>query len=189
MKKTGMNHQQWINQNLGIMDRQVRTIIGTLMIATPMFAVPETMGLWSILMLAAIPVLTTAIIGWDPLYALINRTTYVKSEEDIQQRNWSYANIGIIDRGIRFGIGITMLYALMTMGTMTTEMAFTLLAIPLIFSAITAWDPIYAALAINSFGSRVDVEAAEPDVSEQTLAEHYEFPVPQQSTRHYLNAA
>ena len=189
MKKPGLKQRQRFNQNLGFMDRQVRTTVGTLMIATPMFAVPETMGLWSILMLAAIPVLTTAIIGWDPLYALMNRSTYVKSEEDIQPRNWSYANIGIIDRGIRFGIGITLLYALMTMGAMTTEMAFALLAIPLIVSAMTAWGPVFAALTINSFGSRADVQAAEPDVTVRTLAEYYEFPMAQKSTRHYSNAA
>ena len=189
INRSVMKQRQRFSQNLGFMDRQARTTIGTLMIATPMFAVPETMGLWSILVLAAIPVLSTAIIGWDPLYELMEKTTYVTHEENIQQSNWSCANIGIIDRGIRFGVGLTLLYALMRMGTMTTEMALTLLAIPLIVSAITAWDPICAALKINSFGSRIDVEAAEPDVDRQTLAEYYEFAIPQQSTRHYLNAA
>lgn len=189
MKSSGMKQRQWFSQNLGFTDRQLRTVVGTLMITIPMFAVTGTMGLWSILVIAAIPVLTTAIIGWDPLYALMEKTTYVACEEDIQQRNWSYANIGIIDRAIRLGIGVTLLYALLTIGAMTADMVLTLMAIPLIASAITAWDPIYATLGINSFGSRMDVEAAEPEASEQTLAACFEFPQQPTSQKVYPRAA
>jgi len=179
MKTSGMIQLRWFNQNLGFTDRQLRTVIGTLMITIPMFTVPETLGLWSVLILAAIPVLTTAIIGWDPLYAVLDKTTYVAHEEEIHQRHWSYANIGIIDRGLRFGVGFILLYALLTMSEMTSAMVITFIAIPSIVSAITAWDPIYALFGINSFGSRHDVEAAEPEANDKTLAACYEFPQPQ----------
>lgn len=176
MKTFGLKQRLSFCQNIGFNDRQLRMVIGTLMIAMPMFAIPGTLGLWSISMLAAIAVITTAIVGWDPLYSLLGKTTYFTHEEEIQQRKWSYANIGIIDRAVRAGVGLTLLYALMTMSTMTTDMAFALMGIPLIVTAITAWDPIYATMGINSFGSKTDVEAAEPEANEQTLAELYEFP-------------
>lgn len=189
MKNLGMIQRQWSSQNVGFMDRQLRAVVGTLMITIPMFTVTEAIGLWSIVILAAIPVLTSAIIGWDPLYALMDKTTHIPNEDDIQQRGWSIANIGIFDRAIRLGVGITMLYALLTMSAMTVDMVFTLMAIPLIVSAITAWDPIYAALGINSLGSRIDVEAAEPEASEETLAACYVFPQPATSNKAYSRAA
>ena len=48
MKSSEMKQRQGFYQNLGFMDRQLRTVIGTLMIATPMFAGTETMELWSV---------------------------------------------------------------------------------------------------------------------------------------------
>jgi hypothetical protein len=189
MMTTASLERQRLSQNLGITDRQIRALIGTLMLAIPMFGVTGTLGLWSILMLASIPVLVTAIIGWDPLYAVIGKSTYQRQEEDIQQRHWSNANMSIFERGIRLGIGIAMLGAMMAVPSMTLEMAFALLAIPLIATAITAWDPLYAAMRINSFGSKFDVEAAEPGINENTLAEYYEFPQPRKHSDQYSKAA
>jgi len=168
--------QQRLRQNLGFADRQIRAIIGTLMLATPVIINPETLGLWSILMLASIPLLVTAIMGWDPIMALTGKSTYEYRSEDIHQRHWANANIGIIERSIRLVIGLAMVTALMGIPAMNGDMVLALLAIPLIVTAITAWDPLYAAMSMNSFGSRSDVEAAEPGMSETTLAEYYEFP-------------
>ena len=159
------------------------------MITMPAFMVPETLGLWSIPMLAAIPLLATAIIGWDPLYAYLDKSSYVSNGEDIQQSNWSSANLGVIDRGIRMGVGLAMLYALLTMTTMTAGMVLTLLAIPLIMSAIIAWDPVYALLGINSFASRTDVKAAELEPNDQVLAELYKCPEPAGNDRFIPQAA
>lgn len=181
--------RQRLRQNLGFADRQVRAVIGTLMIAAPAIAVPETLGAWSILMLASVPLLTTAIMGWDPLYAMMDKSTYEYRSEDIHQRHWTHANMGIIERGIRLGIGSMMIAALFAMPSMSAGMGFTLMAIPLIVTAITAWDPIYAAMGLNSFGSRSDVEAAEPGISENTLAEYYEFPQTRTHTQEYVKAA
>ena len=181
--------RQRLRQNLGFADRQIRAVIGTLMLATPVFAVPDTMGLWSILMLASIPVMITAITGFDPIFAVRGKSTYEGRSEDIQQRHWTNANIGIIERGIRLGIGLALLAALMGVPEMTGGIALTLMAIPLIVTAITAWDPFYAALNSNSLGSRIDVEAAEPGMSEQTLAEYYELPQHRADSDQYVKAA
>ena len=189
MKISTLLERQRLGQNLGITDRQIRTIIGTLMLATPIFTVTGALGLWSISILASIPILVTAIIGWDPLYAAIGKSSYESQSEDIQQRHWTNANIGIVERCIRLGAGIMLLTALMGMPAMSANMAFTLLAIPLIVSAITAWDPFYAVMGINSFGSRSDVEAAEPGINEKTLTEYYEFPQPRKHSDQYSKAA
>ena len=188
MIKAGTTQMRF-KQNLGFNDRQLRLVFGTLMLVAPMFAAPESVGLWAVLMLAGIPVITTAIIGWDPVYALLSKTTFVERAEDIKQRNWSYANMGIIDRSMRVGAGAVMLYALMTMDAMTASLALTLFAIPLIATATIAWDPLYAMFGINTFGSRTDVEAAEPQVEEQTLATLYIIPEEVRSKDSYVKAA
>jgi hypothetical protein len=181
MKTSTLNERQRAgrstpSKNLGFADRQTRAVIGTLMLATPMLAIQGTLGLWSILMLGAIPVLITAITGWDPLYAAMGKSTYESQSEDIQQRHWTHPNVGIVERGIRLGAGLIMLSTLLGMPLMNADIALALLAIPLIVTAITAWDPLYAAMSVNSFGSRLDVEAAEPGINEKSLAEYYEFP-------------
>jgi len=172
--------------NLSFSDRQFRFVIGATTIAVALImspeTSPETMGIWSIVMLASIPFITMAITGWDPVYAMLGKSNYVEGEEDIQQRTWSCPNIGAIDRAVRFGAGLILMAALLTTNTMEADMVFTLLAIPLIITSITAWDPLYAALGINSFASHVDAEAAEPDASKQTLAACYVFPQQKNST-------
>ena len=189
MKTSAMLERQMLSQNIGFHDRQIRATVGTLMIITPMFATPETLGYWSLVLLASIPMMTTAITGWDPVYAVIGHSTYRNQEDDIHQRHWTYANMGIIDRSIRLGAGLAMLYALMTMTSMSTGMAFSLLAIPLMVTALTAWDPIYAAVGINSLGSRLDIKVAEPETSEKTLATYYVLPRPAQHREQFAKAA
>lgn len=164
--------------NLSFSDRQVRFVIGATMIAGTLVVMPETIGMWSIALLASIPFIAMAINGWDPLYALIGKSAYVEGEEDIQQRSWTCPNVGIIDRAVRAGVGMVLLATLLTMNVMTAELVVTLLAIPLVTSAIIAWDPLYAMLGINSFASKIDVETAELDASEQTLGACYVFPQP-----------
>jgi len=145
--------------------------------------------LWSVMLLASIPFITMAITGWDPLYAIAGKTAYVEGEEDIQQRSWTSTNLGAIDRVVRLGAGAVLIATLMTMNTMQSDLIITLFAIPLIVTAIIAWDPFYALMNINSFASRVDVETAEPDTSEQTLGTFYVFPESEFDSTSYRRAA
>jgi hypothetical protein len=189
MKTATAMQRSIMSSNLSFSDRQIRFVIGATMIAATLIAMPETLGMWSIVLLGAIPFITMAITGWDPVYAMLGKSTYVEGEEDIQQRSWTCPNVGTIDRGVRLGAGLMLMYALLTMSTMQADMVITLFAIPLIVSAITAWDPIYAMLGINSFASQVDVEAAEPEASEQTLAACYSLPQRQPASTGYPRAA
>ncbi|KPJ91887.1 MAG: hypothetical protein AMJ53_10500 [Gammaproteobacteria bacterium SG8_11] len=176
MSKLDATQQRFMDPNLSFTDRQIRFVIGAIMIGSVLFVASAPMGMWSLVALASIPFIASAIIGWDPLYAIAGKSTYMQGEEDIQQRCWTCANIGTIDRAVRFGIGLMLIASLLTMNAMQVGMAITLLSIPLIVTAITAWDPIYAALGINSFSSRGDVQAAESDASEKTLVACYIFP-------------
>ncbi|WP_455222761.1 YgaP family membrane protein [Kaarinaea lacus] len=178
-----------MDTNLSFSDRQIRFVIGATMIAGTLVTMPETLGMWSIVLLGSIPFISMAITGWDPVYAMLGKSTYVEGEEDIQQRSWTCPNVGTVDRGVRLGTGLLLIYALMTMSAMHADMIITLFAIPLIVSAITAWDPFYAMLGINSFASQVDVAAVEPDASEETLAACYEFPQRRSTSADYPQAA
>ncbi|WP_455208697.1 YgaP family membrane protein [Kaarinaea lacus] len=189
MKTSTAIQRDFMSPNLSFSDRQFRFVIGASMVAAGIIVTPETMGMWSIVLLASIPFITMSITGWDPLYAILGKSTRVEGEEDIQQRSWTCPNVGTIDRAVRFSIGLMLLASLLTMTTMQADMVFTLLAIPLIVTAITAWDPFYAALGTNSFASRIDVEAAEPDASEQTLGACYIFPHRQRTSADLSRAA
>lgn len=168
--------QDFFDQNVGSMDRQVRLVIGIAIIMAVLLNQPESLGAWNLALLASIPVIASAILGWDPLYAVLGKSNYVPEEEDIHQRSWTYSNLGIIDRSLRLVLGALIIVEVLSMGDSPMHAALALLAIPLITSAIIAWDPIYALFNLNSFAARVDAEVAEPGASEQTLAKYYEFP-------------
>ena len=189
MKTSTAMKRSMMQPNLSFSDRQVRFVIGATMIAGTLIVSPTTMGMWSFVLLASIPFITMAITGWDPLYAIAGKSAYIEGEEDIQQRSWTCPNLGTIDRAVRFGAGSVLMATLLTMGVMQAELVITLLAIPLIITAITAWDPLYAALGVNSFASRIDVETAELDADEKTLGTCYSFPHSGRSQTQYSRAA
>jgi len=184
MNKSQLASQPISNENVGFFDKQIRVAIGAAMIIAVLMNSPETMGAWKLLLLASIPVIASAILGWDPLYALMGKSTYVPKEEEIQQRDWTYSNVGIIDRGIRFAIGILLLADALTMANMPINAIMALMSIPFIVTAIIAWDPIYALFKLNSFAMKADAEIAEPGASDQSLARYYEFPnLPEQNLK------
>lgn len=176
MKTSTAMKRSIMTPNLSFADRQIRFVLGATMIAATLIVTPETMGMWSIIALASIPFIAMAIVGWDPLYAIAGKSAYVEGEENIQQRSWTCPNIGAIDRAVRLGAGMVLMATLLTMSVMQVDLIVTLLAIPLVVTAITAWDPIYAALGVNSFASRIDVETAELDADEKTIGACYSFP-------------
>ena len=189
MKTSTAMERNYMEPNLSFSGRQVRFVLGAAMIAGTLIIAPETVGMWSIVLLASIPLIAMAVVGWDPLYAIAGKSAYVEGEEDIQQRSWTCPNIGAIDRAVRLGAGMVLIAVLMTMSAMQVELIVTLFAIPLIVTAITAWDPIYAALGINSFASRIDVKTAELDANEQTLGACYTFPQRKRSSVAFPRAA
>jgi hypothetical protein len=162
--------------NLGITDREVRVLVGAGMIAAVMFYSPTPIGLWSVLALAAVPFVITGMIGWDPLYTLLGLNTDKQQDEQIHQRGWKLGNVGMFDRVIRIALGAGLIGFTMS-GTFTgVEVIAALVAVPLIVTALIAWDPLYAMIDINTFASRHDVELANAELREETVAKLYDFP-------------
>ena len=189
MSMSTARQRHFMEPNLSFTGRQIRFVLGAAMVVSVLFVEPQAMEMWSLVALASIPFIASAIVGWDPFYAITGKSTYVEGEENIQQRCWTCANMGTIDRVVRAGIGFMLIASLLSMQTMQADMALTLFSIPLIVAAITAWDPIYAVLGINSFSSRIDIEAAEPDANANTLAACYTFPQRRHASVTYSQAA
>jgi hypothetical protein len=141
-----------------------------------MIAAPAPLGLWGLAALIAIPVIASGIIAWDPVHALFGINRYNATEGEIQQRSWSCPNVGTVDRIARLGVGMVLLATAFSGTEIVWQSITALLAIPVIMSAIMAWDPLYALAYTNTFASKSDVRTAEPDLEEATLAKFYHFP-------------
>ncbi len=164
------------HNNLGTTDREIRVVVGASMIAAVMLYSPTSIAVWPVLALIAIPFVITGLIGWDPFYGLLGINTDKQHDEDIHQRNWAFSNVGMLDRVFRF-IGGSALIGLTLSGELVGwELMASLAAVPVIISAIIAWDPFYALTNSNTFASRHDVEMANTELRKETLAQLYDFP-------------
>lgn len=67
--------KRYMSRNMSDGDRAIRTLIGAILIGAVMISNGATLAWPGVLILLAIPLLITAIIGWDPLYALMNINT------------------------------------------------------------------------------------------------------------------
>jgi hypothetical protein len=162
--------------NISYQDRQVRILAGSALIVALMLFAPTPIGFWGLAALIAIPVVATGIIAWDPFYALFGVNRYSDMEGEIQQRSWTCPNIGMVDRIARVAVGILLLATAFTSQEIAWQSLTALLAIPVIMSAIMAWDPLYALAYTNTFASKSDVQSADPDLEEKTLVKFYRFP-------------
>jgi Inner membrane protein YgaP-like, transmembrane domain len=59
--------------NVGNVDKVVRYVAGAILIGITLAISPENMGWTVLLALISIPIVISAIIGWDPLYALFQK--------------------------------------------------------------------------------------------------------------------
>lgn len=71
-----MNTTHWhfdINPNVGNIDRLVRYVACAALIGTVLVLTPTPAGWTNLLLLTAIPIVISAIVGWDPVYALFQK--------------------------------------------------------------------------------------------------------------------
>ena len=176
MRNLSQNMQNMFAPNISYESREIRILTGSAMIIALMLTAPTPVGLWGLAALIAIPVIASGIIAWDPVYALFGINRYSDAEGEIQQRRWSCPNVGTVDRIARFGVGILLLATAFTSSEIVWQSITTLLAIPVIMTAILAWDPLYALAYTNTFASKSDVQSADPELKEATLAKFYRFP-------------
>ncbi|KPJ94043.1 MAG: hypothetical protein AMJ53_06095 [Gammaproteobacteria bacterium SG8_11] len=167
-----------LSPNISYEGREVRILTGSALIVALLVAAPTPLGLWGISALIAIPLIASGITAWDPLHALFGINHYSETEGEIQQRSWSCPNVGTVDRITRFGVGVLLLGTAFTSTEIVWQSITALLAIPVMMSAIMAWDPFYALAYTNTFASKSDVKSADPELEEATLAKFYDFPSP-----------
>jgi len=169
--------QSRLSPNISYEGREIRILTGSAMIVTFMLAAPVPVELWGVTALIAIALIGSGIIAWDPLHAVLGVNHYNAAEGEIQQRSWSCPNVGTVDRIARLGIGILLLGTVFNGAEIVWQSIAVLLAIPVIMTGIIAWDPLYALAHANTFASKSDVQSADPDQQESTLAKFYRFPV------------
>lgn len=71
MKKTIWHYD--LNPNIGTIDKSIRYVVGAALIGVMLTVAPSPVGWLVILPLVAIPILISAISGWDPFYALFQK--------------------------------------------------------------------------------------------------------------------
>jgi len=159
-----------MNPNLSFTDREFRCILAAVLILGVLLSEPAPLGYWSLMILASIPVITTAIVGWDPLYTLLGISTKHSGDHDLLQRDWSFANVGALDRVARFSMsGTIIVTVLVGNGAFWAS----LLAAPIMLTAIMAWDPFYALADVNTLASKT-VAAESEEVNEDELPQYYQ---------------
>jgi hypothetical protein len=172
----------YLTPNMSFTDRELRIVVGSAAIIALLLVAPSPVGLWGLAALLAVPVIVSGIIAWDPIYALIGFNRYDEASGEIHQRNWSASNVGALDRVVRFAVGGALIAFTLASTTIELQAISALIAIPIIMTAILAWDPLYALGNVNTFASKEDVEQTDSELNDSSLVKLYEFPNPKPST-------
>jgi hypothetical protein len=160
MNKQAMLKYEWFKSNVGFIDRELRLIIGSVVLLAIMVASPLMTLSSAIVMLAMVPVIISGITGWDPLYALVGISSQ-HNEENIEQRDWACPNVGTVDRIARLTIGVALIIATLMGVTQTTA---AIVAVPLVLSALIAWDPFYAMMRVNTIASTAELKSTDLEI-------------------------
>ena len=62
-----------LEPNIGNIDKSIRYAVGVLLLAVILLINTPTLGWYVLFPLIAIPVIVSAYVGWDPLYALFQK--------------------------------------------------------------------------------------------------------------------
>lgn len=132
-----------VKPNVGTVDRYLRLLLATSLIATPMVYEGAHPELVALLALAAIPVMFTVISQWCPVYGYFHTHSIATQN---RSRKFHSSNVGPMDAMVRYLLGAVLIASTMLFaGIHTPWMVLpALVAIPLINSAILRWDPLYA---------------------------------------------
>ena len=137
-------------KNMGDGDRVIRVLIGALLTGYTMGLNIEPLGWFSVLPLLAIPVVMTAIMGWDPLYSLANFST--SKSTSVTTLGFMASNLGKTDTIVRYVVGSAMLVATLLFSPVPIGLValIPLAAAILILTSIAGWDPIYATFRLDT---------------------------------------
>ena len=153
--------------NVGNGDRLIRyftggALLGLFMVYTA--ASNRYDELLATLALVSIVVISTAIIRWDPLYALLRINTVARTWKKSRK---FMANVGVTDRIVRLAIGSAMIsgFAMFSPTPVGWTAILPLLAIPVIVTAITGWCPIYSVTRVSTASRRHKAKVLRPTFS------------------------
>lgn len=142
--------------NIGSLDRLARFGLGMVLIGIGLVG-QEPLGATVIMMLVAIPLVISAVMAWDPVYALLKlRTATLRAPPPEGYPGYeASANEGPLmswlDRIGRFGLGAALL-SVTLLGNVPVEWSVgaALASIPIIMTGVTGWDPLYHLLGIRT---------------------------------------
>lgn len=175
-----LRYASYTYSNVSALDRVARLGLSTVLIAIPLLEPTETNML---MMLAAIPLVMSAIMAWDPMYALFKiRTATFHAQPAFAwgRRAESEAdgpNVGMLDRIVRLSFGAALLSVPLLFSWLesidTDILVFaTLAAIPIVLTSAIGWDPIYQALGLRTATLSVDTAK---DYGAETDGEGFEL--------------
>ena len=152
-----IKQSSFTRQNLGIGDRMFRYVVGSGLIG--LFMAYAANGnrydeLLATLALVSIIIIASAIIRWDPVYAILGINTIAKTKEKIRS---SVANVGMIDSAVRLAIGSSLIggFLLFSPTPVGWTAILPLLAIPVMATAIMGWCPLYSLSNVNTTRTRL----------------------------------
>lgn len=166
--------------NVSTLDRLARLVLSALLIAIPLLE-PTEMNM--LMMLVAIPLVMSAIMAWDPVYALFKiRTATLHAQPAFAwgrraESEGDGPNVGMLDRVVRLSFGAALLSVPLLFSWLesidTDVLVFsTLAAIPIVLTSAIGWDPIYQVLGLRTATLSVDTAK---DYATETDAEGFEL--------------
>lgn len=165
------------DDNLGISDRIVRVLVSIGLVGSFMaFQTADGGSLWAVLALVAPVIAATALLSWDPLYAVLG----INSTGKAYNSQFSDDNVGRIDRVVRYGISATLVVGFMLLAPtpVGASVVLPLLALPIFTTALTGWCPIYGLLQISTRDVEEQPQPSDmiytgfPDVPQPEKIEH-----------------
>ena len=130
---------------IGFLERAIRGGVGLAVIMAALHLSIENVVAYPYLMLFATLVVLSAIVGWDPIYALARRMA--GSMKQIESLSFSSGNIAMPDRVMRVVLGSAVLiYSLeVEIGGVEAYPFVKLFASLVVLTGIAGWDPFYSA--------------------------------------------
>lgn len=143
--------------NVGGADRLLRVMLGGVLLADGVHGTGP-LGLDAALIVLSVPLIVTAIMAWDPLYALFKvRTATLRAHPVSPWRVRALnanggINVGTVDRLYRMGLAAVLIATpfMATPYVGVAAVAGTLASIVVMMTVVTGWDPFYQALKLRT---------------------------------------
>lgn len=136
------------HSNIGATDRVVRVAASIAMVGSFMALQAPGTAVYALLALLSVPVATTALLRWDPIYAVLGLNT---TGERVHPA-FANANLGRTDQVIRYGLSAALVGGFMIAAPTPVGLSavLPLLAIGVFGTAVTSWCPLYTMLNLST---------------------------------------